>query len=82
MSDPKPDGGKKEKHPLVVAATVGALGMEFVGIVVACFFIGSQIDEQFGSGPWGTVVTLALGMLSAAWHVYLVTKRYLVEQGD
>ena len=82
MSDPKPNGDRKEKHPLVVAATVGALGMEFVGLVVACFFIGSQIDERFGSGPWGTVVTLALGMIGAGWHVYLVTKRFLIDQGE
>ena len=82
MSDPKPDDDKREKHPLVVAGTVGALGFEFVGVVIACFFIGSEIDERFDVGPWGTVVTLALGMLGAAWHVYLITKKFLIDTGE
>lgn len=83
MSDPKPDGDeKKTKHPLLVAGIVGGLGFEFVGVVIACFYIGSQVDERFGVGPWGTVGCLALGMIGAAWHVYLLTKRFLVEDGE
>lgn len=82
MSDPEPNNDKRERHPMVVAAMVGGLGMEFVALVVVSFLIGSQLDERFDMGPWGTVVTLALGMLGGAWHLYLLTKRFLVDQGE
>lgn len=82
MTDPEPDGDKKERSPLVVAGMVGALGFEFVGVVIACFFLGSMLDERFDVGPWGTVGTLALGMLGAAWHVFLLTKKFLIDQGE
>jgi F0F1-type ATP synthase assembly protein I len=82
MSDPNPDGEKKERNPLVVAGVVGALGFEFVGIVIGCFWIGSTLDDRFGVGPWGTVGCLAAGMLGGAWHVYLITKRYLIEEDE
>lgn len=82
MSDPEPDGDKKEKNPIVVAGVVGALGFEFVGVVIVCFYIGSKLDERFGVGPWGTVGMAALGMFGTAWHVYLLSKRFLIDQGD
>ncbi len=82
MSDPKPDGEKKEKNLLLVTGIVGALGFEFVGVVIVCFYIGSKLDGRFDVGPWGTVGCLALGMIGAAWHVYLLSKRYLIDQGE
>ena len=82
MSDPKPDGDKTERNPIVVAGMVGALGFEFVAVVIACFFLGAMVDERFDVGPWGTVGILALGMLGAAWHVFLLTKKFLIDQGE
>lgn len=76
MSDDKDD----DKSPLVQVGIVGALGFEFVGLVVGSFLIGSTIDERFDAGPWGTVGMLALGMLAGAWHVYLIVTKYLIEE--
>ena len=82
MSDPEPGDDKKERSLLVTAGLVGALGFEFVGVVIVCFMIGSHLDERFDVGPWGTVGCLALGMIGAGWHVYLLSKRFLIDQGE
>jgi F0F1-type ATP synthase assembly protein I len=74
------DGNNGEKSPLLKVGVVGALGFEFVGLVIGSFLIGSMIDERFDVGPWGTVGMLALGMLAGAWHVYLIAKKYLIEE--
>lgn len=79
MSNTEPDEKDEGKSPLVKIGIVGALGFEFVGLVIGSFVIGTVLDEQFGWAPWGTVGMLALGMLAAAWHVYLIATKYLVE---
>ena len=82
MSETEPDGSKDEKNPLVVAGIVGALGMEFVGVGVGCLLIGQQLDERLEIGPWGTVVMMALGLVGAGWHCYLLSRKFLIEPGD
>ena len=79
MSTPDPEGAKNGRSPLVKTAAVGAMGFEFVGVVVGSFIVGGMIDEKFGVGPWGTVGSLAAGMIAAGWHVYLIAKRFLLE---
>lgn len=55
----------------------GAMGFEFVGLVVGGSVVGFWIDEKFGTRPWGVVSLILLGMFAALWHVYRVTKRFL-----
>ena len=79
MSEPDPDGKPTERSALVKAGYVGAMGFEFVGVVIGSFLLGSIVDERFEVGPWGTVGCLAAGMVAAGWHVYLIAKRFLLE---
>lgn len=74
------DDDKRGISDLKKVGVVGALGFEFVGLVIGSFFLGTFVDEKFDVGPWGTVGMLALGMLAAAWHVYLIATRYLLEE--
>ncbi|AWV90562.1 putative F0F1-ATPase subunit (Ca2+/Mg2+ transporter) [Bradymonas sediminis] len=55
----------------------GAMGFEFVSLVVGGSVIGFWVDEKFGTTPWGVVSLILLGMLAALWHIYRVTKRFL-----
>lgn len=55
----------------------GAMGFEFVGLVVGGSYVGFWIDEKFNTAPWGVISLILLGMLAALWHVIRVTKRFL-----
>lgn len=82
MTRSEPDDDKKEKSPLVKAGYVGAMGFEFVGVVIGSFILGGLVDDRFGVGPWGTVACLFAGMVAAGWHVYLIAKRLLLEDEE
>ena len=79
MGAPDPNGNEP-KSPLVKAAYVGAMGFEFVGVVVGAFFIGGWIDDRFGTGPWGVVGCLIAGMIAAGIHVVMIAKRFVTEE--
>lgn len=67
------DGGSQWK----TLGIYGAMGFEFVGLVVGGSLVGYWIDEKFNTAPWGVVSLILLGMLAALWHVYRVAKRFL-----
>ncbi len=61
-----------------VGAAAG-LGFEFVGFVLAGVFIGTRLDARYDSSPVGLLVCLGLAMVAAGWHIYLVSRRYLLD---
>lgn len=63
----------------VKAGAAGALGFEFVGFVLAGVFIGTRIDARYDSSPLGLLVSLGLAMVAAGWHIYLVSRRFLLD---
>jgi ATP synthase protein I len=58
----------QEAHKRGVSAAEGAsegrgwaIGIEFVGTVLVCGFLGWLIDNFAGTGPWAMIVLLVLG---------------------
>ena len=47
MSTPDPKGDKNKRSPLVKTAAVGAMGFEFVGVVVGSFILGASALREF-----------------------------------
>lgn len=78
----KPDSNRKDepKSPLAKAAYVGAMGFEFVGVVIGAFILGNWANDRFGIEPWGTVICLVAGMIAAGIHVYMIAKRFLLDE--
>lgn len=65
------------------AGIAGALGFEFVGLVLAGAFMGATLDNRLDSSPWALIGCIALSMVAAGWHAYLVSRRYLLDgQGE
>lgn len=81
-SPPEDESRSSTKSPWLVAGAVGALGFEFVGIVLGGAFIGTRLDERFNTAPVLLLVTMALAMLGAGWHVWKISQRFLKTQGE
>jgi len=45
---------------------------EFVAAIIVGGVIGWAIDDWLGSGPWGLVVFLMLGMAAGFWNIYRI----------
>ncbi len=72
--------GDEEPSMWLRTAAVAAMGFELVGFVLAGVFIGTWIDGRFDSSPTGLLISLALAMLGAGWHIHLVTRRFLSDE--
>lgn len=79
----KPGGGESNdsssRRLWVKAGAAGALGFEFVGFVLAGVFLGTRLDARYETSPIGLLSCLALAMVAAGWHIYLVSRRYLLD---
>lgn len=71
--------GSESRQMWARAGIAGALGFELVGLVLAGAFLGVQFDARFDTSPVGLLVGVALAMVTAGWHVYLVTRRFLLD---
>jgi F0F1-type ATP synthase assembly protein I len=67
----------EEPGALYTMAVVSGLGFEFVSLVVGGALVGMWIDKRFETAPVALLVGIGLGMMSAAWHVWLLTRRLL-----
>ncbi len=79
---PDDDGKHKDvssRKMWMKAGAAGALGFEFVGFVLAGVLVGTRIDARYDSSPIGLLVCLGLAMVAAGWHIYLVSRRYLLD---
>jgi ATP synthase protein I len=45
------------------------LGMELAGAVVGFTLLGYWIDRHFGSGPWGLLICVALGLVGGMYNM-------------
>lgn len=61
---------------LMKHADVAAVGLEMGGSVAAGFLIGSWVDGELGTGPWGLAFFLVCGFGSAAKAVVRVIRRW------
>jgi ATP synthase protein I len=52
----------------------GSAGMALVAALLVGAFLGSAFDGHFGTGPWGLLIFLFLGIASGFYTVYKATK--------
>ena len=53
-----------------------SVGLEIGGCVAVGYFLGTWVDGQFASAPWGTVLFVLFGFGAAAKGVLRVVRRY------
>ena len=51
--------------------------MEFVGFTLAGFYIGSWLDEAYGTEPLGVMVCLLLALVGVGWHIWRIVTRFV-----
>ncbi|RDV40078.1 hypothetical protein DV096_05840 [Bradymonadaceae bacterium TMQ3] len=81
-SPPEDESRHSTRNPWLVAGAIGALGFEFVGLVLGGAFIGTRLDAHFETAPVLLLVSMAVAMLSAGWHVWKISQRFLKTQGE
>ena len=60
-----------EKNQLLAAvAAAGSIGFYTVAAVAVGLFGGRLADQWLGTGPWGAVAGIVLGMAAGLWGVY------------
>lgn len=64
------------------AGLAGALGFEFVALLVGGLFAGYWVDEQLQSAPVGMLIGLFAGMLAATVHIWRMATRLLGNNSD
>lgn len=64
------------------AGIAAALGFELVGFVLAGVFIGVQVDAYFDSSPVGLLASMGLAFVGAGWHIYRITRRFLIDDDE
>ena len=53
-----------------------AIGIEFVGTVLVCGLLGWLIDRFAGTFPWGIIVLLILGFITAVYRVQKTSAQF------
>ena len=53
-----------------------AIGIEFVGTVLVCTALGWLIDHYAGTLPWGIVVFLILGFVTAVYRAQKTSAQF------
>jgi len=71
-----PGGGRYRQYVKNAAALVNAAGT-FVAAVLGGFFLGYFIDNRLGLTPAFTLIGSLIGMVAAAYLIYLETRRML-----
>ncbi len=67
------------QHELNGIALIAA-GFALVALVTAGYYIGTRIDQAFGTGTRWSVVGLIAGLLVGFWELYVVAARILATQ--
>lgn len=65
-TDPKPNSDSPRGSAL---AKFSGVGIQMLAIIGVFTWLGTWADGRFGSGPWGTVVLMLLGVFLAMYQV-------------
>lgn len=86
MSRNRDNSGNSPKEtgpsPLLQAGIFGALGFQFVAVVIVSYFMGDWLDDKYGTSPWGVLVLIILGMVGTGIHTYRITKRFVMDEEE
>ncbi len=53
-----------------------AIGIEFVGTILVCTLLGWLIDRFAGTLPWGMIVLLILGFITAVYRAQKTSAQF------
>ena len=59
----------EEPKPKRDASKLSGIGFEFVGAVVGLTLAGYWWDSHFGTGPWGILTGLVLGLIGGTYNM-------------
>ena len=59
-----------------------AMGMELVGIMIGCLFIGQKLDENYGLKGLGMIGLSMLGLAGWIYQIVILAKRADKQPGE
>ncbi len=59
-----------------VAATT-AIGLDFACVLLICVFLGTFVDGKLGTGPFGLVLGIVVGIAGGGYSAYTLIRRVL-----
>lgn len=66
----------KENRPvLMLLAQASSIGLAMVLAIVFGTALGYWVDKTWGTGPWGLLVGLLMGIIAAFRNLYILGKR-------
>lgn len=71
---------KETRRSLLQLAYVSSMGIAMVVAVFGCFFVGRWLDERFQTGPYLSLLCLAIGIAAGFRNMYVLTKGCLKEE--
>jgi ATP synthase protein I len=60
-----PEDDKQKK----ILGRASGVGIEFAAAVAGFSLVGIWVDHHYGSGPWGLLVGLALGLIGGTYNL-------------
>lgn len=60
-----PEDDKQKK----ILGRASGVGIEFAAAVAGFSLVGIWVDRHYGSGPWGLLVGLALGLIGGTYNL-------------
>jgi F0F1-type ATP synthase assembly protein I len=59
-----------------VAAST-AIGLDFVCVLLVCILLGRYVDGRLGTGPFGLVLGIVVGIAGGGYSAYVLIRRAL-----
>lgn len=57
-----------------------AMGVEAVGVIMACLYLGQWLDQKYGWGGYGAPIGALIGLIG--WVVHLLAVAQTITQSD
>jgi F0F1-type ATP synthase assembly protein I len=54
-----------------------AIGINVAGVLVIGIFLGHLVDTRLGSGPWGLLVGIVLGLVGGGFSAFRLIQQFL-----
>ena len=73
---------EKDKKLLKQVLHLSSIGFSLVLAIVMGLVIGIVIDRKFETGPWFTLIFLALGIIAGFRNMYYIFKKYGIDYDE
>ncbi len=58
------------------------MGVELIGIILACLYIGQMLDEKYGLKGLAMIGLSVCGLAGWIYHIILMTQKFDKEPGE